>query len=207
MNHTSEITAEPEILSFADRFARVITEVCAPWVIVLFLPLAVAWEATGSPAAALGWGLLVAVTSSLLPMGVIVWGARTGRWDGHHVRDRSGRLVPLLALISMSAVGLGLLLALGAPWPMIALDIAMIVALLVTSGVTAWWKVSLHAAVAAGAVPVLAAIYGPACWILLALVVAVSWSRVRLDDHTAAQVTVGALAGIAMGGGLFIALL
>jgi hypothetical protein len=48
------------------------------------------------------WGLLVSLTSSILPMGVIVWGAHTGRWDSHHVRNRAGRLVPSLALIFLS---------------------------------------------------------------------------------------------------------
>ncbi|SFS39685.1 hypothetical protein [Saccharopolyspora flava] len=189
-----------------DRLAHVLTEVCAPWVIVVLLPLAVAWQATHRVLPALGWGLLVAATSSILPMGIIVWGARTGRWDGHHVRDRAGRLVPFIALIVMSLVGLGLLLALGAPRQVIVLDVVMIALLLVTGGITAWWKISMHSAVAAGAVAILAVTYHPLCWALMLLVVAISWSRVRIRDHTTAQVTIGALVGAASGG-LFAALL
>jgi hypothetical protein len=52
-----------------DTAARVITEVLAPWVIVLLLPIAVAWQATHSPAHMILWGLLVSLTSSILPMG------------------------------------------------------------------------------------------------------------------------------------------
>ncbi|KAA5830201.1 hypothetical protein ABT337_31850 [Saccharopolyspora hirsuta] len=191
----------------ADRVARALTEVFAPWVIVVLLPLAVAWRATASIGPALGWGLLVSATSSILPMGVIVWGARTGRWDSHHVRDRAGRFVPFVALIAMSLVGLGLLMLLGAPWLLIALDIAMIVSLFVTGGITVWWKVSMHSAVAAGAVVILAVLFHPVCWVLLLVVAAISWSRVRLGDHTTAQVTIGAIVGAVVGGGLFMALI
>lgn len=189
------------------RAAHVLTEVFAPWVIVVLLPLAVAWQATHRLLPALGWGLLVAATSSILPMGVIVWGARTGRWDSHHVRDRAGRAVPFLALIVMSLVGLGLLVALGAPWSLIALDISMIGSLFVTGAITAWWKVSMHSAVASGAVVILAVIYHPAWWALMVLVAAISWSRVQIRDHTTAQVTAGAIVGAVVGGGLFTALL
>ncbi|GDY30153.1 MAB_1171c family putative transporter [Gandjariella thermophila] len=200
--------AEPPARRTApDVLARVITEVLAPWVIVLVLPLAVAWRATHSPGGMIAWGLLVSVTSSILPMGVIVWGARTGRWDGHHVRNRDGRLVPFLALIVSSTVGLALLFVLGAPWLLTALDISMLTSLFVTGAITARWKISMHAAVAAGAVVVLAVTYTPIMWALAPLVAAISWSRVRVRDHTTAQVVVGAIVGAAVGGSLYAALI
>ncbi len=142
-------------------WAKVLSEVFAPWVIVIVLSGTVAWEATHALPAAAAWGLLVALTSSVIPMGVIVWGARRGRWDGHHVRNREGRLVPLSTLIALSGLGLALLLVLDAPWLVVALDIAMLVCLVVTSAITVWWKVSMHAAVAAGAGMVPSALAGP----------------------------------------------
>ncbi|MGW1681185.1 hypothetical protein [Saccharopolyspora sp. NPDC002376] len=193
--------------SATDRVARVLTEIFAPWVIVVLLPMAVAWCATASIGPAVGWGLLVAATSSILPMGVIVWGARTGRWDSHHVRDRAGRFVPFIALIVMSLIGLGLLVLLEAPWLLIVLDVAMIVSLLVTGGITVWWKVSMHSAVASGAVVILAVLFHPVCWALMLVVAAISWSRVHLRDHTTAQVTAGAIVGAIIGGGLFTTLI
>ncbi len=192
--------------TWVDRVARALTEVLAPSVVVTVLPLAAAWQATRSVGPALGWGLLVALTSSVLPMAVIVWGARSGRWDGHHVRDRKGRLVPFLTLIMLSSIGLVLLVVLGAPWMLVALDITMVAALLVTGAITVWWKVSLHATVAAGAAVVMVVLHGPA-WLLSSVVVAaISWSRVRLGDHTTAQVVVGSAVGAAVVGGLFAVL-
>lgn len=187
--------------------ARVVTEVLAPWVIVLALPLVVAVQATSEFGSTLLWGSVVALTSSVLPMGVVVWGSRTGRWDGHHVRDRQGRLVPFTALIVLSLLGLALLIAGEAPEKMIALDISMIISLLVTGTITVFWKISMHTAVAAGAVTVLALLYGPSLWWGAPVVLAVGWSRVAVDDHTPAQVIIGALTGAIIGGGSFALLL
>ena len=190
----------------ATAAARLVTEVLAPWVIVLVLPVAMAWQVTHSPSESLLWGSVIALTSSLLPMLVIVWGVRTGRWDGHHVRNREDRLVPFLALIGLSLAGLALLVLGGAPWPMVALDLSMITSLLVTGAITAKWKISMHTAVAAGAV-VIAMTYVPALWVLAALVAVIGWSRVQVGDHTPAQVVAGAVIGAVLGGGLYAALL
>ncbi|NYH79050.1 membrane-associated phospholipid phosphatase [Actinopolyspora biskrensis] len=187
--------------------ARLLNEALAPSVIVVVLPLAVAWQATGAVLPTVLWSSVVALTSSVLPMGVIVWGSRTGRWDGHHVRDRRGRLVPFLTLIVLSLLGLAVLISAGAPWPLVALDLGMILSLFVTGAITIFWKVSVHSAVAAGATVVLALTYGVLWWLLVVAVAAVSWSRVAVRDHTPAQVVGGALTGALVGGGCFALLI
>ncbi|MFD0204203.1 MULTISPECIES: hypothetical protein [Saccharothrix] len=191
--------------------ARVVTEVLAPWVLVLGLPLVVAWGVTGSVAEGLLWGAVVGLTGSVVPMAVIVRGARRGKWDGHHVTNREGRLVPLLVCVGSLGVGIAALLFGGAPRAMVALALAMFFSLLACLTVTfalpvdgtRGWKVSFHAAVAAGAVAILAITFGP--WLLLAapLVALVAWSRVVLGDHTKAQVVVGAVLGVVVGGTAF----
>ncbi|OAP20542.1 hypothetical protein A4R44_08702 [Amycolatopsis sp. M39] len=191
------------------RFARIATEVLAPWVWVLGLPLAVAWQVTGHHLGeAVLWGLVVGITGSLIPMAVIVRGAKRGKWDGHHVTNRAGRLVPFAACIGSLALGFVVLLVGNAPNEMIALAAAelacLVVALAVTFGLK--FKISMHAIVAAGATVMLIKVYGPWLALLFLAVVWVCWSRVELKDHTAAQVTVGAAAGIVVGGGGYLAL-
>lgn len=192
------------------RSARWATELLAPWVWVLALPLALAWDATGHRwLSTLSWGLLIAVTGSLIPMAVIVRGAKRGKWDGHHVRDRTGRRVPLLIAGLSLGLGFVVLLVGAAPAALVALAASMLVSLLATVAVTfgAKFKISLHAAVAAAAVVVLTLTYGP--WALpLALPVAwVAWSRVALRDHTAPEVLAGLAMGVVVGGGGYWALL
>jgi hypothetical protein len=49
------------------------------------------------------------------------------------------------------------------------------------------WKISIHVAVAAGAVVILVLVFCPG-WLLLApLVAVVGWARVVLDDHSPAS--------------------
>jgi hypothetical protein len=187
------------------RLARVATEIGSPAVVVLLLPLAVAWSATGHRiGATVLWGLVVAVFSSVLPMLVVVRGARRGRWDGHHVRNREGRLLPLSLGLASTGIGLAILLFGRAPRDVIALDVAMLVTLFACIVITQWWKVSLHAAVAGGAAATLVLLYGPWLLVLVPLVALIAWSRVEVEDHTVAQVIVGALSGPILGGAVFL---
>lgn len=185
------------------RLARFATEVLAPWVWVLTLPFAVAAAATKALWPTVAWGLVVAITASVIPMVVIVKGARSGRWEGHHVTNREGRLVPLIAAGGSLAVGTTVLVLGDAPHEMLALAGSMFASLIVSMAITFGlkWKVSLHAAVAFAAVVVGSVVYGP--WLLLLALPAalVAWSRVELGDHTTAQVLVGSLMGVVMGGG------
>jgi len=92
-----------------------------------------------------------------------------------------------------------------APYELIALTASMLATLVIGLGITfgARWKISIHAAVAAGAVVILVAAYGPLMWLLSVLVVWVCWSRVELRDHTAGQVIGGSLLGVLVGGFYF----
>lgn len=189
------------------RLARVVTEVLSPAVIVVALPLAVAWQGTGYDLApTLGWGLLVAVFYSVIPMVIMVRGARRGRWDGHWVRERERRMVPFLLCLVSTTVGLVIMLVGGAPRSVIALSWSMIATLVVVLAITRWWKVSVHATVAGGAVATIVLLYGPWYLLLVLGVVLVAWSRVMVEDHTVAQVVAGALLGPVVGGAVFLAL-
>ncbi len=189
------------------RLARVVTEVCSPAVVVLLLPLAVAWAATGHRVGpTVLWGMEVALFSSVLPMVFIVRGARAGRWETHHVRAREHRFVPLMVGLASTAVGIAILVLARAPRDVLALSAAMFATLAVCVVVTRGWKVSLHAAVAGGAVAMITLLYGPWSLPLVLVVALVGWSRVVLGDHTVAQVVVGALLGPVVGGVVFLLL-
>jgi hypothetical protein len=189
------------------RMAAIVTEVCSPAVVVVLLSLAVAWHGTGYRVwPSLLWGMDVAVFSSVLPMAFIVRGARRGRWDGHHVRNREGRLVPMLLALGSTVMGLLVLLLGGGPRDLVALNGAMLTTLVACTAITQWWKISLHSAVAGGAVATMVLLYGPLALVLLPLVGLIAWSRVVVRDHTVAQAIAGALVGPAVGGVVFVLL-
>ena len=75
--------------------------------------------------------------------------------------------------------------------------------LALTLAVTHFWKVSFHAAVAAGTATILVLLFG-AAWSLAWLVVAaIAWSRVYLRSHTPAQVVVGITLGALAAGPVY----
>jgi membrane-associated phospholipid phosphatase len=195
-----------ESRSFRRLAARTATEVFAPAVVVVAVSFLVGLHAGDTVGAGLRWGLLAALFSSVIPFGAILLGVRRGRLTDHHVGRREQRRVPLLIALGSVLVGLGVLGLAGAPREMLALVTSMFVSLGVTVVVTHWWKVSAHAAVASGGAVIAVLTLGP-LWLASYVVVAiVCWSRVQLRDHTVAQVLVGAVLGVVVGGSVFVAL-
>lgn len=187
--------------------ARVLSELCSPAVVVVTLPVAVGWHATGHRwGPTLWWAAVIALFAGVLPMAYVIVGARRGRWDGHHVRNRAGRFVPLLMGFASAGVALAVLLVFGGPRELVALLASMLAVLVAAIVITGFWKISLHAAVAAGGAATVILIYGQWWWLLTFVVLAVGWSRVRLADHTPAQVVAGSALGPLVGGVVFLLL-
>ena len=187
----------------ADRLARVVTEVFGPAILVTGLLLVVGWQAGTQPGVSRWWGLPAAVFAAGIPMAYVLHGVRRGRLTDHHIPEREHRRGPLLFGLASVLVGLSALVPLGAPRILLALLTAGTTGLFVFAAVTAFWKMSIHAGVAAGTVVVLIAVYGP--WALTAapLVPLIGWSRLRLSAHTPAQVVAGTLVGALIAGTVF----
>ena len=71
----------------------------------------------------------------------------------------------------------------------------MLASVAALAAITVAWKISIHCAVAAGSVTILALLYGPPVLAGFLLVGLLGWSRVAVRDHTTAQV----IGGIALG--------
>ncbi|BCJ54093.1 hypothetical protein Asp14428_55680 [Actinoplanes sp. NBRC 14428] len=140
------------------------------------------------------------------PLAYVLRGVRTGRLTSHHIPEREHRRVPLLFGIASVTAGLLALLALGAPRDILALLAAGGVGLIIFTAVTHWWKMSIHAGVAAGTTATLTALYGPVALLGIPLVLLACWARVRLSAHTPAQVLTGATVGALIAATVFPAL-
>jgi hypothetical protein len=185
------------------RLARLATEVLAPAPTVVVLLLLVAWRSAPTPGEALASGALAALFAVLIPLAYILREVRRRRLSDRHVSIRAQRPLPLLVGIGSVLIGLALLTRWGAPRDLVALVAAMAVGLLTALLVTLVWKVSVHAAVVAGAVVILVLVFGPALLVLAPLVGLVGWARVEAGDHTPAQVLAGILLGGAVAGTVF----
>ncbi|MEU9827317.1 phosphoesterase PA-phosphatase [Micromonospora chersina] len=188
------------------RLARLITEVLAPGVLVTALPLVAAARVSRSPQQFLLWGGTALLFCAVIPVGVIVHGVRRGRLTDRHVGDRTQRARPLLTGLASVAVGTALLAALRAPAELFAVIVVIFVVGAACTLVNHWWKLSIHAAVAAATTAVLVLLFGPALHVGWLLVATVGWSRVVLRDHTWPQVVAGAATGAPLAAAAFLAL-
>jgi membrane-associated phospholipid phosphatase len=163
------------------------------WLIVTVI--AIGWHADGR--AGLGWGLLAALFTAVLPTLFISHGVRRGRWSDRNVGARHPRLVVLAFITASVAAGLILLLVLGAPRLLTGYLAFMLASVAVLVAITTVWKVSIHCAVASGSVTILALAFGPLVLPAYVLVALLGWSRVAVKDHNVAQVVAGSLLGAA----------
>lgn len=164
------------------------------WLVVTLLGLGWQFDPR-SRAAGLGWGALAAVFAAAIPMLFIGHGVRNGRFTDRNVGARGPRLLVLGVILASIGMGLALLVLLGAPRQLAGYLIFMLCSVALLALVTTVWKVSIHCAVAAGSVAVLARAYGPVLLAGFALVGLVGWSRVALRDHSVPQVVAGAVLG------------
>jgi hypothetical protein len=161
------------------------------WLIVTVV--GVGWHADGL--AGVGWGLLAALFTAVLPTVFISYGVRRGRWEDRNVGARRPRLIVLAFITASVAAGLVVLAAGGAPRLLTGYLGFMLASVAALALITVVWKVSIHCAVASGSVAILAFTYGPLLLIGYLLVALLGWSRVSLEDHTVPQVVAGCVLG------------
>jgi membrane-associated phospholipid phosphatase len=177
------------------RVARLVGELLSPPPILAVLALVVAWDSSPAPAMAMLWGGIAAVSASVLPYALILRGVRRGRLSDKNISLRQQRIGFAAVAITSILTGLAVLAAFDAPAEMVALQASIAVGVACGWVITLSWKISVHAAIAAGAATVLLLVFGPALLVVWPLVAVIAWSRVQVGDHTPAQV----LAGVALG--------
>lgn len=167
---------------------------------LLLAPL-LGWHTDGW--AGIGWGMVAAVFTAVLPTLILRFGEHRQYWGDRHVRRRQDRIVAAPGVMASVITGTALLHRFDAPVEVTALVTAMVAVLLALLVITFFWKVSVHSAVASGAFTILAMVFGPWLLVLAPLVVLIGCSRIRLRCHTAGQVSVGFLIGAAVSSPVF----
>jgi membrane-associated phospholipid phosphatase len=185
------------------RVARLVGELLSPPPILVVLALVVAWDSSPTPAMAVLWGGIAAVFASVLPYAIILRGVRRGRLSDKNLSLRAERIRFAVVAITSVLLGLALLAALDAPAAMTALLASIAAGVACGWVITLWWKVSVHAAIAAGAATVLLLVFGTALLAAWPLVAVIAWSRVQVGDHTPAQVLAGVALGIVVNATIF----
>ncbi len=189
-----------------NRAARLITNGLDPKNTILAVCL-IMGAAQDNRWAGLGWAVHVVVFAALIPTLYIRYGVNTGKWADKYVgqRERRVRLIPVI--MASVATGISLMVVLSAPRQMLALIVAMLVTLAAILPITKFWKISVHTAVASGALAMLTIGLGPWWALGYALLPVIAWSRVTLRDHTFGQVAAGTALGAVVAGATFAVML
>jgi membrane-associated phospholipid phosphatase len=177
------------------RLARVVTDALSPAPVVAALVLALAVHSAHSARQALLEAIIAITFGSILPFAFIAYQVRTRRLTDVHVGSRRQRPRVMAVSLLLSLIGFGLLLLTGASRSLLAAVVAGLVGIVVCLAVTIRWKISIHLAVLGGSCVIAGLALGPWWWPVALLTVPVAWSRVRLGDHTVAQVAAGAVVG------------
>ncbi|MER6424640.1 phosphatase PAP2 family protein [Streptomyces sp. NPDC001137] len=186
------------------RTAHLISEQLHPKTWIVVVCLMIGWHADRLQGVV--WSLVGVLFAAVIPILFIDHGIKRGQWGDRNVGARKARLLVMAVILLSVLACLTLMTALNAPRVLSALVASMLVTLGALALVTLAWKISVHQAVSAGAVIMLAQTYGP--WALLGyvLVAVVGWSRIELRDHTPTQVIAGTLLGTAVAAVTFAAL-
>lgn len=176
--------------------ARLVTEICAPWVlnIVLFVILGLSLDAPGP-------GLSAALLTGAAPMAVIAWMIRRGRVDNHHVTSRTQRggvYAMILGLLAVLAVTLAVM---DTPWEIwVALAAAVGFILIFAVVTSAGLKISVHLGIWLTHWTYLGIVLSPWWWLMLLFTPVVAWSRLELTHHSHRELVGGAAAAAAVVG-------
>jgi hypothetical protein len=188
------------------KVAKILTEVFAPPILVVTLLIVVGIHGTSSISQGLLLSAVAAFFAAGLPYAIMLIGIRRGRLSDRHLSLREQR--PTMMIIGLVSVSIGLLVMvwLDAPREFLALVAAMVAGVGVALAISSFWKISIHAACAAGTVAILEIVFGWIMLVLVPVVVAICWARVTLQDHTGGQVIAGAAVGALVAAGVMSAL-
>lgn len=172
-----------------DKLSIIISALTSPFLTALVIPILVIYhsyipaEYQKAHLFAVLWTLCIV----LLPASYIGFNIKRGHITDIHVPEREKRLVPFVIAILGAIFLLVLYRSLGATGNLIELCTVMIVNGLLFLLITAFWKISVHAAGFAGSIVIATLYLSPASYWLFLLTPVVLWARVHRKRHNWTQ--------------------
>ena len=180
--------------------ARWIAGALTPANVVLALMAYLSVKYADSLPAAAAWWLAALVLVVGVPYLILYRALRKGTASDRQVVQRSQRPVLMASAATAVTIALVVLYVAGAPKPLVWLILAMICGLVAMALTTLVWKASMHLAVAAGAVAVLAIENNVAGLVAALFLPLLAWARWRDGRHSMALLVGGAVIGSVVAG-------
>jgi membrane-associated phospholipid phosphatase len=186
-----------------ERLARLTTNVLNPFLVSGIVMVLLAVETTSGALDAVKWALISLALSVLPVFSVVFYLVRRRKMDGFFTNPRGQRNVIYILASALGAIGCGLLWYLKAPEVLAVTFTAGLISIVVFMVINYFWKVSLHTAFTAAAVAIIIIVYGTAAAWTIVFLPPVAWARIKLAQHTVAQVITGGLLAAAIVVGVF----
>jgi membrane-associated phospholipid phosphatase len=185
------------------RLARLISNILNPFLVSGVVLLMLAFKDTDTTAEAIKWAV-ISLALSVLPIFVLITSmVRQKKLDGLFVNPREQRNIIYVIASALGALGCGLLWYLKAPRLLSVTFTAGLISIIIFMVINYFWKISLHTAFTAASVAIIIMVYGViAVWTIM-LVPPVAWARIRLQQHSIAQVVTGGLLAATIVAGIF----
>lgn len=179
-----------------DRQARLTSYILNPFLVSFVVIILLAVESTNSAGEALKWAA-ISVAFSVLPIfAVVICMVRQKKLDGIFVNPRHQRNIIYTLASMLAVIGCGILWYFEAPELLAVTFTAGLVAIVVFMVINRFWKISLHTAFTAASVTLIIIVYGAiGAWTIL-LLPPTAWARIRLNQHSLAQVVAGVLISV-----------
>ncbi|MEW5705609.1 MAG: hypothetical protein AB1743_02225 [Actinomycetota bacterium] len=142
--------------------------------------------------------LVASLFFSVLPVWDIHRRVRLGLVGDVHVSSRRERVKPFIFSFCCAVLGLASIYLIGATDAMKTVSWTVVITGAVITIITAFWKISLHAAGISSVAAVLIALYGVRALPVAFFVPVVLWARLTLKKHTPWQLLAGALVAAAI---------
>jgi membrane-associated phospholipid phosphatase len=185
----------------SEKIARVISNVLNPYIICFVTVVFVVAHTSNSFLNALKWSAIALVFSLFPVFSFILVQVQRKKLKTIFPEGQNQRKVIYALASSFSAVGYVIMLGFNAPHLLVVSFLSGMITVIVFMLINLYWKISLHTAFISAAAVVLLILYGGRAVWLFTLLPVIGWSRLKLKQHTLAQVIAGAVlsAGIISG--------
>jgi len=131
---------------------------------------------------------------------------RHGRTVSMDIPEREKRITPFFISVFFYSIALLILWIIGSPKPILILMWAYVFNTVVATIITKYWKISIHGMALGGPMAALGLAVSPIYFWCIPLVFPMTYSRVKLNAHTPAQVFTGFILGFLLTATHFILL-
>ncbi|HEX3014542.1 MAG TPA: PAP2 family protein, partial [Methanobacterium sp.] len=175
---------------FKHEFAKIISNIVQPVIVTIPVFIIINYFAAG-PNNFLISTLICLLFGTFLPLTAALMWIKSKNLD-LDVSNKDERTFPLLFGAISYIIGIIMLFTVGAPTVAAILMLCYLSNIILTIFVTFFWKISVHSMGIAGPAAAIICIFGYPGLLFGFPLIMVMWSRVYLNQHTPAQVIVGA---------------